>query len=189
MSLFSRHKTTVRRGLFYPSLPGLLMFGATLAGVYYLWPMLGFERHPWVEKQRLSSEVVGYSTPARPRIDRLTVTDVISVYDGDTFRVESVEMVSGDGRGIPIRVRGIDAAEIQGRCDKESRVAIVARDWLRTRLASTTTIELVDIDLEEDRYGRAVARVLLDGDDLATEMLSKRLAAKWVPGSRADWCR
>jgi len=49
------------------------------------------------------------------------VSEVTSVYDADTFRVNIADWPAIIGERIPIRVHGIDAPEIKGQCEAEKR--------------------------------------------------------------------
>ena len=54
----------------------------------------------------------------------VTVSKVISVYDGDTFRVSIKIYPPIVGENIAIRVNGIDTPEIRGKCPSEKVLAI-----------------------------------------------------------------
>lgn len=191
MSLFRRggQRSSHPAYLFSPSIPGLLMFGAILGGAYVVWPMLGINSHPYVKGQATSFTTVGFDAVAAGSLPTsMTVTRIRSVYDGDTFRVESTELVSHDDKGIPIRIRGIDAAEIDGDCKRERLLAKTAREWLVHRFTQATTIALRDVDYTEDPHGRVVADVLVDGQLLRTQMVDAGAAKSWTGGIKPRWC-
>ena len=54
----------------------------------------------------------------------VTVSKVISVYDGDTFRVNIDSLPPLVGKNIPIRLKGVDTPEIQGKCQYERDLAL-----------------------------------------------------------------
>ena len=64
-----------------------------------------------------------------------------SCYDGDTCRIDFIKNIT-EGYIVPkffasnarIRVVGIDTPEIKGKCAKEKRQAIKARDYLNYTL-------------------------------------------------------
>lgn len=100
-----------------------------------------------------------------------------SVHDGDTFRI---------GRER-IRILGMDAPEIGSgaRCAREQEAAIAARDFLAGKIASgSVTIERSGHDV----YGRTLARVTIDGQDIATVMRGNGLARPYTPRYHPDWC-
>jgi micrococcal nuclease len=55
-----------------------------------------------------------------------TVSKVISVYDGGTFRISIKNYPPIVGENIDIRVNGIDTPEIRGKCPSEKVLAIKA---------------------------------------------------------------
>lgn len=102
------------------------------------------------------------------------------VSDGDTFRLTS---------GERIRIAGIDAPEThadQARCRAEMRLGEAASARARTLIGGrTVTIERVGRS-----YDRTVARVSIDGQDLAAALVKSGVARWWPRGSaKPDWCR
>jgi endonuclease YncB( thermonuclease family) len=92
-------------------------------------------------------------------------------YDGDTLRAT-------------FRIANIDAPEIKGQCDDERRLAIKAREFTRVWLAKgRVTIKQTGVD----RYGRILALVERNGEDLGKALIAARLARPWV-GRRQPWC-
>jgi len=62
------------------------------------------------------------------------ISKVISIYDGDTIRVNIYSFPDIVGKNIRVRIKGIDAPEIKGKCQKETNLAIMARDYLRNAI-------------------------------------------------------
>ncbi len=88
---------------------------------------------------------------------------VTSVYDGDTITLHTQ---TGTKK---IRLAGIDAPEIK------QPFGIVSRDALRQDvLNQSVTVETT----KQDKYGRTVGKVLIDGEDINLKQLSRGLA--WV---------
>lgn len=96
-----------------------------------------------------------------------------AVYDGDTFTMN----------GERIRVLGIDAPEIRGKCDYEKRLAIQSRDRLREILNDPFTVSRQG----KDRYGRTLAHVYVDGVNVGSTLIAEGLAVPWA-GKRHVWC-
>ena len=71
------------------------------------------------------------SAQAAPQYGTVTVSKVISVYDGDTFRVNIDSLPPIVGKNIAIRVNGVDTPEIRGKCQYEKDLALEARDFVR----------------------------------------------------------
>lgn len=110
------------------------------------------------------------------------ISAVRSVYDGDTFRAD----IDGVGKYLPVRVAGIDTPEIKGRCADETQLALKARDVTASLLMSAKVIELQK--LRRGYYGRIVAEVWIDGDNLAAILLRRGLARQYDRRVRQKWC-
>ena len=92
-------------------------------------------------------------------------------YDGDTLRAT-------------FRIANIDAPEIKGQCDFERKLAMRAREFTRGWLAKgRVTIRQTGVD----RYGRILAVVERNGEDLGEALIAAKLARPWV-GRRQPWC-
>ncbi len=117
----------------------------------------------------------------------LKVSRVVSVYDGDTLRVDIDGYPDVIGKNMPIRIRGIDTPEIRGKCPEEKAMAKKARDFLRKKLAEAKEIELLDVD--RGKYFRLVASVKVDGQSVGSLLLSKGLARPYDGGKKQGWCQ
>ena len=117
----------------------------------------------------------------------VVVSNVISVYDGDTFRVNIGSLPPIVGKNIAIRLNGVDTPEIKGKCQYEKDLALEARDFVRNKLANAKEIKLTKI--ERGKYFRVVARVLIDGVSLEQELLDHGLAYKYNGGKKSSWCK
>ena len=127
-----------------------------------------------------------HATHAAPVYGMATVSNVISVYDGDTFRVNIDSLPPIVGKNIAIRLEGVDTTEIKGRCQYEKDLAIEARDFVRKKLFNAKEIKLND--LQRGKYFRVVAKVFIDGVSLEKELLDKGLAYKYQGGKKSSWC-
>ena len=124
---------------------------------------------------------------AAPQYGTVTVSKVISVYDGDTFRVNIASLPPIVGKNIPIRVNGVDTPEIRGKCQYEKNLALKARDFVRGKLANAKEIKLTN--LQRGKYFRVVANVLVDGVSLEQELLDNELAYEYSGGKKSSWCK
>lgn len=115
-----------------------------------------------------------------------TVSEVISVYDGDTVRVSIKNYPAIIGENIAIRVNGIDTPEIRGKCPSEKALAIKARDLARLMLNNAKVIELHNIS--RGKYFRIVADVLIDGVNLGDILLDAKLARRYSGKKKKGWC-
>ena len=127
-----------------------------------------------------------FSVQAAPEYGTVTVSRVISVYDGDTFRVDIDSLPPIVGKNIPIRLNGVDTPGIQGKCQYEKDLALKARNFVRSKLANAKEIKLTN--LQRGKYFRVVADVMIDGDSLERELLENKLAYKYTGGKKSSWC-
>ena len=128
-----------------------------------------------------------YPIQAATQYGTVVVSNVISVYDGDTFRVNIDSLPPIVGKNIAIRLNGVDTPEIKGKCQYEKDLALEARDFVRNKLANAKEIKLTKI--ERGKYFRVVAKVLIDGVSLEQELLDHGLAYKYNGGKKSSWCK
>ena len=132
------------------------------------------------------SILITFQVQAAPQYGTVTVSKVISVYDGDTFRVNIDSLPPIVGKNIAIRVNGVDTPEIRGKCQYEKNLALKARDFVRGKLANAKEIKLTN--LQRGKYFRVVANVLVDGVSLEQELLDNKLAYEYSGGKKLSWC-
>ncbi len=122
-----------------------------------------------------ASEAEGIQTPAR----------VLSVYDGDTVKVEAAMWPGLTWTGS-VRVQGVDTPELRGKCDGEKRKAVAARAFVRERVGNRVTL----VNVRKGKYaGRVVARIrLADGTDLTELLIQARHGRPYDGGRRRGWC-
>ncbi len=105
------------------------------------------------------------------------------VVDGDT-----VEMSCGDGPSTNVRLTGFDTPETwKPRCASER-----ARGDAATRFLSRILRAAEQIDpriMGDDRYGRPLVALTLDGVPLAEIMIDAGLAVAYDGGKRRSWCQ
>lgn len=99
----------------------------------------------------------------------LTVTpftaQVVSIHDGDTITVRRADPVET----VKIRLDGIDAPELKQPYGQAAKVTL-------SGLVFGKSVEIVPKN--KDRYGRTIAQVKADGQDVNNEMVAKG-AAWW----------
>lgn len=96
--------------------------------------------------------------------------------DGDTIRC-------GEQR---VRLAGLDAPELRGRCEAERRLAVAATERLSGLLEEGVRLH----SSGQDRYGRRLA-VVRDpqGEDVALVLIREGLARPYHGrGPREGWC-
>ncbi len=108
----------------------------------------------------------------------------VLVVDGDTV------MVAGDR----VRLLDIDTPEIYSpSCKAELQLGLKAKARLQTLVHSAHEIAIHYAD-QDDRYGRKLGSLYLDGEDVAGTLLAEGLALRWYPGRKAwlarktVWC-
>lgn len=134
----------------------------------------------------LASLVIPVGVSSTSEIIRGPISaEVLRVMDGDTIVVRARIWL---GQDIETRVRldGVDTPEINGKCERERRMALKARDWVVSLAAGGKAILR---DIQYGKYaGRVVARVeALDGEDFSHSLLRAGLGRPY-DGRRRGWC-
>jgi endonuclease YncB( thermonuclease family) len=112
--------------------------------------------------------------------------EVLRVNDGDTFEAR-VHVWPGMQVTTKVRLRGIDAAESNARCDEEYRLATAARDALQKLLAEGgVTIAQIGFD----KYGGRVLATAATRTtpDISEALLKTGLVRSYEGGRRESWC-
>lgn len=118
--------------------------------------------------------------------DSIRVSKIVSVYDADTFRVHIYGWPNIVGNNMPIRVKGVDAPEIRGKCALEKEMAVIAKAYTRDLLINAEVVELQNI--ERGKYFRLLADVSINGEDLTNLLISNGYARPYDGGKREGWC-
>ncbi|VAW60623.1 Thermonuclease [hydrothermal vent metagenome] len=116
----------------------------------------------------------------------VVVSEVVSIYDADTFRVNIEGWPDILGENIPIRILGVDAPEIRGKCQSEKRSALAARAFTVAAVEGAAKIELKDI--QRGKYFRLLANVYIDGVSLSQMLIEGGYGRPYTGGKRAGWC-
>ena len=111
---------------------------------------------------------------------------VYRVHDGDTFTINILGCPDVLCQRIPVRINGIDAPEIRGKCSLESLGAQAAKKYLSGQVMNAKDIALHDPT--RDKYFRISAYVFVDGVNVGDEMVKQGLARTYSGGKRAGWC-
>jgi endonuclease YncB( thermonuclease family) len=115
------------------------------------------------------------------------ISEITSIYDGDTFRANIPGWPPIIGNRISIRVNGVDTPELRGHCDREKQLAREAKEYVVTALRSAKQVELKNI--RRGKYFRILADVFADGESLAAGLLRRGLAVPYDGGTKKDWCK
>ncbi|MCL1039469.1 thermonuclease family protein [Shewanella submarina] len=117
----------------------------------------------------------------------VTVSQVVSIYDGDSITVNVDEWPPFLGEKITVRVKGIDTPELRGKCDMEIQQARMAKQFTVSKVRNANIITLSGI--ERGKYFRVIADVSLDGVDLGDLLLNAGLAIPYNGEKKPDWCK
>jgi endonuclease YncB( thermonuclease family) len=126
----------------------------------------------------------------KPPYEDIEVVRVVSVYDGDTLRVDLACSQPVFCDNVPVRIRGIDTPEIRGKCESEKERAIQARNVVRALIEQSTKEgrEVVLNAPERGKYFRVLADVHIDGLSVGKALINQGLARAYDGGKRSGWC-
>lgn len=100
------------------------------------------------------------------------------VIDGDTIRMS---------KGERIRIIGLDAPETRrAKCEAERRLGYEAKARLMVFLSQGKM--KIKRRKRPDRYGRTLARIFINGQDVAGLMIAAGLARPYQGRKRKGWC-
>lgn len=116
---------------------------------------------------------------------KVRVSKVMSIYDGDTFKVTISSWPSIAGDNIGVRVKGIDCPEMRDKDKTIKERAQQAKQYTVKRLREGKVIWLKNI--QRDKYFRILADVEIDGKDLGKELIEKSLAKPYDGGTKEGW--
>ena len=103
-------------------------------------------------------------------------------YDGDTC------YVTVDGTKTKIRLLELDTPEIsKPKCDAELQLGLKARDYLNDLIDNATTIDF-KTDYTEDYFGRILAYLIVDGEDVSAKIVKNNLGVVYDRNNKQDWC-
>lgn len=112
--------------------------------------------------------------------------EVVRVIDGDTV-VLRVRLWPGIEYAGPVRLADVDTPELRARQDCERHAARAARDFVARRLAAARRVEVSGVQI--DKYGRPLARVWVDDEDLASALVRDGHGRLYAGDARGAWCR
>ncbi|HZP20946.1 MAG TPA: thermonuclease family protein [Bauldia sp.] len=122
---------------------------------------------------------------AKDRLAGPVAADVIRAIDGDTIEVRATIWI-GQELTTAVRLRGIDAPELHGKCPMEKAKAAEAAEHLA--VIARGSVQLTNV--ENDKYGGRVIADVTDetGETLSARMLASGLVHPYDGGERAPWC-
>ncbi len=109
---------------------------------------------------------------------------VVSVYDGDTFKIDLDCAVDIYCRNMPVRVLGVDTPEIKGKTAREKKLAQQAKEFT-TQFLQKGPVTLSNCG--RDKYFRLLCDVTNgEGQNLATELIKRSLGYAYDGGTKSD---
>jgi len=111
--------------------------------------------------------------------------EVLAAVDGDTLGVRA-RIWPGIAAAAAVRLRGLDAPELKGKCPAERQAAARAQARLKELAGRAVTLT----EIAPDKFGgRVLARVRgADGRELAQVLIAEGLARPYAGGKRGGWC-
>ena len=122
---------------------------------------LKFKRPVHLQLEKLKLENFFKRFRCKHTSTKFKCVEPIRNYDGDTITVNIPNIHELFGKEIPVRLLGIDTAEIRTSDECEKEMAEKAKDFVENELLNATTIHLYNI--ERDKYFRVAADVIIDG--------------------------
>lgn len=129
------------------------------------------------------------STTCRHTKTAFRCVQVIKNHDGDTLTVNIPDTPPLIGRGVGVRIRGIDTPEMTGTGPCEKEAAVAAKKLLGELLSKASRVDLEDVG--RDKYFRILADVQTDGKSVSAYLIQAKLAYSYDGGTKKkpSWCR
>lgn len=148
--------------------------------------MTGFHRYRfWLAAAALIAFGAGPAGSAGETLPGPQRALLLDVVDGDTIRARARIWLGMDVE-ILVRLDGIDAPELRGKCPQERALAALSRQRVESLAAGR---ELLLRDIRYGKYaGRVLARVESGGRDIGATLIAEGLARVYRGGPRPSWC-
>ena len=125
--------------------------------------------------------------------------DVLCVVDGDTLKVRANVWIKQNIE-TNVRISGIDTPELKGKCEKERKDAIKAKNRVLSLLKMNPKKNICNEQgkakvflkkIKNDKYGgRTIAKIeTMDGTDIATVLLEENLAVPYQGKKKKNFCK
>ena len=120
------------------------------------------------------------------RLDGPVAAEVLRVVDGDTIEVRA-HIWLGQEVTTLVRLGGIDAPELKGKCESERAAARRAKARIEEKLNGG---EVTLRDIRFEKYaGRVMSKVETEtGEDLGMALTREGLVRAYGGAKRAGWC-
>lgn len=109
---------------------------------------------------------------------------IASVYDGDTFKINLNCSLAVYCEKVPVRVLGVDTAEIKGQTEREKKLAQQAKEFTKNFLAQAP---IALSNCTRDKYFRLLCDVTNgEGKNLAKELIKAKLGYEYWGGTKSN---
>ena len=116
----------------------------------------------------------------------LTPEEIVSIYDGDTFKIDLAGVHPLFGDDVSVRLFGVDTPEMRGSEDRVKVLAEKARKLTEQALMGAAKIELKNP--QRGKYFRIIADVYVDGESLAALLMKAGLGKAYDgEGAKPVW--
>ena len=116
----------------------------------------------------------------------LTPEEIVSIYDGDTFKIDLAGVHPLFGDDVSVRLFGVDTPEMRGSEDRVKVLAEKARKLTEQALMGAEKIELKNP--QRGKYFRIIADVYVDGKSLAALLMKAGLGKAYDgEGAKPIW--
>lgn len=121
------------------------------------------------------------NTPTPATFDNVSIA---SVYDGDTFKINLNCSLAVYCEKVPVRVLGVDTAEIKGETEREKEMAQQAKAFTKAFLEKQP-VNLTNCS--RDKYFRLLCDVTNgEGKNLAKELIKANLGYSYYGGKKSN---
>lgn len=145
---------------------------------------------PWWVTALIAAALAVFQQTGKPvsqvEGDTFENAQIASVYDGDTFKINLNCSMRVFCEKVPVRVRGIDCPEIKGKTEREKRLAQKAKAFTKDFLLRG---EVNLSNCGRDKYFRLLCDVDVNGQNLAQELLKRKLAYRYDGGTKSKQFR
>ncbi|MBN2479978.1 MAG: thermonuclease family protein [Parachlamydiales bacterium] len=115
----------------------------------------------------------------------IIVSSVSHVYDGNTFVANIKEYPPIIGKNIPIKIRGIETADINNKNLSIREKAQRAKQFLENLLKDKQMIILKN--MKRDKYFRIIADVIIDGQNASDALLKNGFAVPYEKNKKVSF--
>ena len=123
------------------------------------------------------------------KTEDIKLNEVLSVYDGDTFRGRVNAWPPFFGENMGFRLYGVDTPERgwRAKSDLEREHAEKAREFTRKMLTEAKKV-VFDVIKYDRNGGRIVAKARCDGKDISEALIENKLAVEYYgKGPKVNW--